>query len=46
MSSSLIMLDGVRPRPINLTRDVESLSREAAVILESGLAGFETATER
>jgi len=28
MSSSLIMLDGVHPRPINLTRDVESLSRE------------------
>ncbi|MEJ2584497.1 MAG: pyridoxal-phosphate dependent enzyme [Robiginitalea sp.] len=28
MAASLIMLDGVRPRPINITRDVESLSRE------------------
>lgn len=28
MSASLIMLDGVHPRPIHLTRDVESLSRE------------------
>ena len=28
MSSSLIMLDGVHPRPINLTRDVESLGQE------------------
>ncbi len=28
MSASLIMLDGVLPRPIHLTRDVESLARE------------------
>lgn len=28
MSASLIMLDGVRPRPIHLTRDVQTLSRE------------------
>ena len=28
MSASLIMLDGVLPKPIHLTRDVESLSRE------------------
>ena len=28
MAASLIMLDGVHPRPINLTRDVQELSRE------------------